>query len=198
MSRLKTALALARSSRCNRRRRRASSLGPIEVLEERRMLSSSYTAIDFPGTTETATTGINNSGQIVGFSLTYPPDFSSISSQGFLLSGDEYTSIEFPPGSNPDPMNTTVEPGNTSASGINNSGQIVGSYRRAQLITDPQDPSYPQKDYFHDSFLLSDGMYTTIEDPNSATSGLGDATQALGINDSGQIVGNYYNGQKRG
>jgi len=35
-------------------------------------------------------------------------------------------------------------------------------------------------------------MYTTIEDPNSSTSVLGDATTANGINDSGQIVGNYY------
>ena len=54
----KNAFALARSSRRDlrtssprwqHRTRRASSLGPIEVLEERQMLSSSYTAIDFPG-----------------------------------------------------------------------------------------------------------------------------------------------------
>jgi probable HAF family extracellular repeat protein len=195
VSRTKTAVALAHSSHHDRRRRLESPLGPIENLEERRLLSSintEFTKIDFPGTTETAPTGINNSGQIVGLSLTYPPDFSSFSSQGFLLSGDTYTSIEFPAGSSPDPINTPVESGNTGASGISNSGQIVGSYKRFQLVTDPQSPDYPQQDYFHDSFLLSDGGYTTIADPKSVLQGLGDQTDSHGINNSGSIVGDYY------
>src|SRR5262245_55108535 len=58
----------------------------------------------------------------------------------------------------------------TSASGINDMGQIVGAYR---------DGSGGH------GFLLSGGTYTALNDP------LGFDTTALGINASGQIVGSY-------
>jgi hypothetical protein len=38
-------------------------------------------------------------------------------------------------------------------------------------------------------FLLSGGQYTTLDDPNAGTF---PGTQPFGINDRGQIVGNYY------
>jgi len=70
---------------------------------------------------------------------------------------------------------TTVDaPGaanGTSASGINDRGQIVGSYSDAA-----------GKNH---SFLLDDGTFTTIDFPGAV------CTQAIGINDRGQIVGGY-------
>jgi probable HAF family extracellular repeat protein len=56
--------------------------------------------------------------------------------------------------------------GNTLATGINDSGQVVGYYLQATH-----------------SFLLSDGSYTTLNVPNAQL------TEAEGINNSGQIVG---------
>ena len=61
----------------------------------------------------------------------------------------------------------------TTAYGINESGQIVGTY---------VDESFFNR--FH-GFLLSDGIYSLLEPPGSLQS------QALGINDAGQIVGWY-------
>src|SRR5258707_1379444 len=63
--------------------------------------------------------------------------------------------------------------GATEAFGINAAGQVVGQYRNASGLH---------------GFLLSGGMYTTLDDP-LATSG----TVASGINDTGQIVGYYQN-----
>jgi probable HAF family extracellular repeat protein len=57
------------------------------------------------------------------------------------------------------------------ASGINNSGQIVGGYDDAS-------------GYAH-GFLDTGGFFTTINVPGAST------TYAYGINDSGQIVGGY-------
>ena len=69
--------------------------------------------------------------------------------------------------------NGTTISGRTTASGINNGGQIVGSY------TASNGNGY--------GFLYSGGTYTTIDDP--LASGF---TAAQGINSTGQIVG-YYN-----
>jgi probable HAF family extracellular repeat protein len=62
--------------------------------------------------------------------------------------------------------------GGTNAHGINNAGQIVGSY------TDGSGT--------HGFLRSSGGSYTTLDDP-LATNG----TFANGINDLGQIVGTY-------
>jgi len=71
---------------------------------------------------------------------------------------------------------TTIDdplaPSNTRASGINNSGLIVGSFVDAS-------------NHQH-GFLLSGGSFITLDDP-SATGG----TVASGINNKGQIVGTY-------
>jgi uncharacterized membrane protein len=58
----------------------------------------------------------------------------------------------------------------TFANGINNSGTIVGDYTT---------------DIGSSGFLLSGGVFTTIQFPGSA------ATEIYGINDSGAIVGDY-------
>ena len=70
---------------------------------------------------------------------------------------------------------TTIDfPGATesAAASINNLGQIVGGYQLG--------------DRSRHGFLLSGGVFSTVDDPN-ATSG----SEALGINQSGQIVGAY-------
>src|SRR5262249_22991095 len=68
---------------------------------------------------------------------------------------------------------TTIDvPGATAtqAFGINESGQIVGTYVAGPI---------------GHSFLLSEGIFTTIEVPGATS------ITATGINDSGQIVGFY-------
>ena len=108
--------------------------------------------------------------------------------------------------------------GRTTASGINNAGQVVGSYTASNgneygflygggtytTIDDPlangftvaqginstgQIVGYYGNNSGAHGFLLSGGTYFTISNP-SATTG----TFAEGINDSGQIVGYYADG----
>jgi probable HAF family extracellular repeat protein len=81
---------------------------------------------------------------------------------GFLLRGGAYTAISFP---------DSVA---TYATGINQLGQIVGSY----LDTAGNDHG----------FLYSDGRYTAFDVPGSPW------TQAYGINAQGEIVGTYSGG----
>jgi hypothetical protein len=90
--------------------------------------------------------GINDSGQIVG--------------TNFILNGGNLTTLSVP--------GAIV----TLAYGINNAGQVVGSYYDG--TTDH-------------GFLLSGGTYTTINVPSA------DRTEVRGINNLGQIVGEYYN-----
>jgi probable HAF family extracellular repeat protein len=75
-----------------------------------------------------------------------------------------------------DPLAT---PGGTGATGINDSGQVVGTY--THLDTDRQH-----------GFLYAGGTYTTLDYPGAIN------TNAEGINASGQIVGNYNNGPFHG
>jgi probable HAF family extracellular repeat protein len=72
-------------------------------------------------------------------------------------------------------------PGSTfsTATGINNVGQIVGQY-------------FSEADGRTHGFLLSGGSYTTLDVPGST------GTVASGINDSGQIVGDYVDAGGRG
>ena len=76
---------------------------------------------------------------------------------GFLLSDGVYTTIDLP--------SSTY----TQAWGINDSGQISGSYNDSASYTH--------------GFLLSDGVFKTLDFPKAV------ATYALGINNSGDIVG---------
>jgi probable HAF family extracellular repeat protein len=148
-----------------------------------------YITLDDPlGTNGTIAQGINASGQIVGYYID-----SSNHTHGFHYSGGTYTTLDDP-----------LSPGGTYLTGINASGQIVG-------YTNPWQ-----------GFLYSNGNFTTVSGtPNainnngqivgtrlivgSGTSGFvysngsyttlnvgGTGTQALGINDNGQIVGYSY------
>ncbi|MGC2113846.1 MAG: hypothetical protein WA656_04920, partial [Pseudolabrys sp.] len=146
-----------------------------------------YATIDVPSGVETSASGINNKGQIVGQYF----DSNHIR-HGFLYKDGTYTTLEF---ASPSAINdmgqivglneagasvlysggvftTLAVPGatDTTAEGINNSGQIVGSYvgESAQ----------------QHGFIYSDGVYTHVDDP------LG-MTFPSDINDRGQIVGRY-------
>ena len=68
-------------------------------------------------------------------------------------------------------------PGSTAANGINNLGQIVGSFNTS-----------PGGNGLH-GFLDTNGVFTTLDVPGSP---LAKATEALGINDAGQIVGDNF------
>jgi uncharacterized membrane protein len=74
------------------------------------------------------------------------------------------------------PYETLDYPGSTStyAYGINNSGQIVGSYNGTENLTAR-------------GYVYSNGIYTPVDYPTAAS-----GTTAYGINNAGQIVGMYY------
>jgi probable HAF family extracellular repeat protein len=145
-------------------------------------------------------TGINDAGDIVGYSITTAGTF------GFLDKGGTFSLLK-------DPSAT----GNTYAIGINDAGQIVGYYNNNsgvhgfldsgggyKTLDDPNatgvtvatgiNAAGQIAGYYYDgsgahSFLFSGGGYTTLDDP-LATNG----TFASGINDAGDIVGHYYVG----
>src|SRR5713101_4355978 len=90
--------------------------------------------------------------------LIFPGLFSLVSFH--LVAGPfTFTTIDFPSSTG------------TDAFGINDSGQMVGEYLSGG--TDH-------------GFLLSGGIFSTIDGPGSPT-----ITSATGINDSGQVVGFY-------
>jgi len=79
------------------------------------------------------------------------------------------------------PLDDPSANGGTDAYGINNAGQIVGSYEvlnRAGVFD-------------NHGFLYSGGTYTTLDDPSVVTFNFQRVTVATGINASDQIVGSY-------
>lgn len=153
--------------------------------------SYNYTTLAVPGGTETLPFGISGSGQIVGRYF----DSRGVQ-QPFLLSGGSYTTLipvgataygindagqivlsslgrDFSPGHayllSGGILTSLDMPGSTTTSawGINNLGQIVGS---SSLLG---------------AFVLSGGNYTPIAVPGATGTGV------WGINNFGQIVGSY-------
>ena len=128
--------------------------------------AGNFTTINDPNATRgTYAQGINDAGQIVGYYLVGngvgngPPLF-----QGFLRdAAGNYTTIDDPNGM----------ANSTEAFGINDAGQIVGSYR----------DSSGTHGFLRDAL----GTFTTISDPSNGSF----YTFAQGINDAGQIVGSF-------
>lgn len=109
--------------------------------------------ISVPGSLATQPLAINDTGSIVGVFT------GSLGSTGFLLNGAGYSAITGPAGS--------VE---SSATGIDNSGDIAGWYINSSSVTQ--------------GFILngSTGVYTTLAVPGATS------TQITGINPAGGIV----------
>ncbi len=127
---------------------------------------SAYTPISSPSASSTTASGINDKGQMVGSASD-----ASGNSYGFLLTGSNFTAINYPEAYN-----------YTSAHAINNLGQIVGSYWDGNR---------------NEGFLLTGSTYVTITYPGASGSYCLDGSicislnVATGINDMGQIVGDY-------
>jgi probable HAF family extracellular repeat protein len=121
-----------------------------------------YTPIDGPrGAIKTWAMGINNQDDIVGYDIANVKDQSS---HGFLLHDGQYHPIAGPP----------WEKSFLAASGINDRGEIVGSY----IGRDGQPHG----------FLLKDGIYSAVEPAR------GIPCMANGINNAGQVAGVYFTG----
>ena len=157
-------------------------------------LSYSFTLFDAPGAVHgTEATGINNSGEIVGY---YYDD--RVNERGFLYSGGTYTGLGVP----------GLEAA-TFPQGINNTRQIVGwdgggngflfsggTYTRLNvpggnetflraINDDGQIAGYYSLGSFYHAFQYSAGRFTMLDVPGQFDHG------ALGINNAGQIVGSY-------
>ncbi len=107
---------------------------------------ATFTSIDVPGAIVTFANDISPAGDIVGRyieSVPHPPPPGSPTpgGHGFLLTGDRFTSIDFPAASF------------TIAYGIDSLGNIVGSYH------DPDGTSH--------GFLLSGGVFSSIDFPGA-------------------------------
>lgn len=174
------------------------SLGGIQ---EGLAIPYEVTQIDFPGASSTRLGGINDGGQVVGYY------WDGAYQYGFFLDGSQFTSIDF----------TLTGNSMTAANGINNSGQIVGTvgwdardgyllsngvYSQilvlgANSVTAQGINDMGQIVGFYGTFipeitdhsyLYSNGNFIWIDVPG-ATGTMG--TQAMGINNNGEIVGRY-------
>jgi uncharacterized membrane protein len=159
--------------------------------------------VDPPGSVNgSSLVSLNNAGQIAGFSNTAtPPDFGSyyLANSG-IYSAFPPPSVTVPAGASYSFYNdegaiagqtstqafiaqgstlTTISPpngGNVTINTINNANQAVGGYF-------PAIP--PSSTANQEAFLFSGGVFTPLYVPGSAF------TQATGINDNGEVVGDY-------
>jgi hypothetical protein len=136
-----------------------------------------YTTLDDPnavpvaGEYTSAADGINASGQIVGFWR----DSNGVD-HGYLLSQGQYTSLPDDPLAGTGPSPGAFAQG-TAPGAINAAGQISGTY--------------VDSNYTYHGFVLSQGQYVSVDDPNAAL-GYNLGTIAGGINDAGQVAGFYH------
>ncbi len=135
-----------------------------------------YTTLDDPNATGpqlpgTNATAINNLGDVAGGYFD-----NNFVSHGFLFSHGAYVTLDDPNAGTAGLLQGVFPGQGTIASGINDFGQIVGTY------TDANNVSH--------GFLYNHGTFTTLDDPAAGTNGIG--TLVGGINDLGQIVGGYF------
>src|SRR6202044_1757906 len=110
--------------------------------------------VDYPGAMVSQAFGINNLGQIVG---TW--EDTNYCDHGYLLSGGTYTSIDNP--------NTTCANGGTALYGINDAGQMVGSYSNpgGQSFVYYASKFYPNNPYTSSCCNLGNGINALLPLP---------------------------------
>jgi uncharacterized membrane protein len=122
-------------------------------------VGGTFTTIDGPGTAFNLLLGLNDNGQLAGYSST---DSTGMTAQrAFVEQSGTFTYID-----SSLPSGTL----NDQATGINNAGIISGFFTTASAT---------------DGFLLNGTTLTTLSFPGSTF------TQALGLNNEGQVVGDY-------
>lgn len=168
-----------------------------------------FTKISVPGAFDSYATGIDNLGQIVGYAL----NGNGTTYSGFLDTNGSFTPIN-------DPHAGSGYAQGTYAWSINTEGAIVGYYVDSNgahgfldqngVFTTLDDPNANYGTYalsinnlgevagyyvdnsgvngltYHG--FLYNGSFTTVDDPDAIAAG---ATEIYGINDLGQIVGEY-------
>jgi probable HAF family extracellular repeat protein len=126
-----------------------------------------FTSLDMPGarTGSTVAWDLNNKGQIVGvYADQTPQSAGGPRAHGFLYANGVFT-----------PLPDVPFPGavNTAPTGINNHGQIVGTYN---------DLSGGRYGFLYD---YDTGVFATLDVPGATS------VDVTGLNDDGQIVGFY-------
>jgi hypothetical protein len=138
-----------------------------------RAVDGTITILDAPGIAppcsncSTQPAGINASGQITG--VTYDGTLTQ-----FFLRGSDGTYTIFSP---PNAINSGSETGLLAVNGINNAGEIVGSYPDSTFL-------------MHGFIRKAVGTFTALDATSSVSVGEY-GTVATGINSSGAVVGSY-------
>jgi hypothetical protein len=178
--------------------------------------NGSYAGENFPGSVQTQVTGLNDRGVTVGFWSGMNNANQVNDNQGFYAAGGRFHTVDFPTGDNASPIvdqllgvndhdvavgfytngqgsnrgytydirtrqfSRILVPGapagqagpSLTAAGINNRGDVTGFYAASSTQTD--------------AFLrLGSGRFVTLAVPGASM------TQALGVNDSDEVVGVY-------
>jgi probable HAF family extracellular repeat protein len=139
----------------------SASGGGVTVLNVNNSLNST--------TTLTYANGLNNSGDVVGFykaTVTLKDGSTAVAEHGFVYSDGNYQSLDYLPAV----YDVTTGSSTTLPTAINDKGQIVGWYL---------DSGRQQHGFLYDP----NSGWTAIDYPGVI------GTQALGINNNGQIVG---------
>jgi probable HAF family extracellular repeat protein len=134
-----------------------------------------FTTIDFPGAVYTEAWRINDLGEMLGRYLKPDGTFHL-----FLVSNGTFSSIPDPPGAIETAFSITF------LGGLNRYADIVSDYCNLAPC-----PAGTRSEFFKfagstHGFLLSGGVYTTIDFPGALN------TDAFGINDIGEIVGVFF------
>jgi probable HAF family extracellular repeat protein len=124
--------------------------------------AGTYTQVNLPGDQSTTVNGINDAGVFVGGVYFHGTPIYS----GYIDNGGTITWL--------DASGTGSSNYYTYAEGINDADQVVGVFKTNYSSGTNQ------------GFLYQNGTFTTIDDPNGA-----EGTQAYGINNTGEIVGQY-------